>query len=166
MAQQHQHKAGHDAGHSTMSPYKALLVMLGVHFVIMFAVMYTMVDSIEDVVINLNQFYMTVMMVAPTALTMLLLMPSMYPDKIVNYVLYASSVIVFVVFLVFMRTQAIVGDKQFVKSMIPHHSGAILMCERAKISDPEINELCNKPNGIVESQKREIDQMKKILERL
>jgi predicted neutral ceramidase superfamily lipid hydrolase len=165
MAREHQHTAGHHAGHS-MSPYKALAVMLGVHFVIMFAVMYTMVDSIDDVVINLNQFYMTVMMVAPTVLTMLLLMPSMYPDKRINFSLYAASLIVFVVFLIFMRTQAVIGDKQFLKSMIPHHSGAILMCERANISDPEINELCHGANGIIESQKREIDQMNKILERL
>jgi predicted neutral ceramidase superfamily lipid hydrolase len=162
VAHGHKHKAGHEAAHSK-SPYIALLVMLALHFVIMFAVMYTMVDSIDDVVINLNQFYMTVMMVVPMTATMLLLMPSMYPEKTINYALYAASLIVFVVFLIFMRTQAIIGDKQFLKSMIPHHSGAVLMCERAKISDPEIVKLCQ---GIVESQEAEIAQMKTILERL
>jgi uncharacterized protein (DUF305 family) len=71
--------------------------------------------------------------------------------------------VAFLVFFICMRTQAIVGDTQFLRSMIPHHSGAVLMCEKANISDPEIAELCGQ---IVESQKKEINQMKRILERL
>ena len=62
-----------------------------------------------------------------------------------------------------MRTQAFVGDKEFLKSMIPHHSGAVLMCNEASITDPEIVQLCGQ---ILESQKREINQMKTILNRL
>jgi uncharacterized protein (DUF305 family) len=34
-----------------------------------------------------------------------------------------------------------VGDKQFLRSMIPHHAGAILMCEKASIKDAEIRAL-------------------------
>jgi uncharacterized protein (DUF305 family) len=49
--------------------------------------------------------------------------------------------------------------------MIPHHSGAILMCSRASIRDPEIRDLCFKPNGIVDSQTREIAQMRAFLAR-
>ena len=41
-----------------------------------------------------------------------------------------------------MRTQAAVGDRQFLRSMIPHHSGAVLMCQQASLSDPEIRALC------------------------
>jgi uncharacterized protein (DUF305 family) len=37
------------------------------------------------------------------------------------------------------------------------------MCEQAKISDPEIQQLCGR---IVRSQNEEIDQMKQILKRL
>jgi len=47
--------------------------------------------------------------------------------------------------------------------MIPHHSGAILMCEQANISDPEIISLCEQ---IVESQVEEINQMEAILGRM
>jgi uncharacterized protein (DUF305 family) len=46
--------------------------------------------------------------------------------------------------------------------MIPHHSGAILMCREASVSDPEIIALCG---NIQRSQRAEIDQMKRILER-
>jgi len=46
--------------------------------------------------------------------------------------------------------------------MIPHHSGAILMCEQAAITDPEIVALCG---DIVKAQRDEIAQMKAILAR-
>jgi len=154
---------GHDQQANGKSPYKALIVMLLLHFVVMFSVMYTMVDTFADVFINLNQFYMTMMMVVPMVFSMLLLMPSMYPDKKLNFITYGISAFTFLIFFVFMRTQVFVGNKQFLKSMIPHHSGAVLMCEKASVSDPEIAQLCGQ---ILESQKREIEQMKRILDRL
>jgi len=46
--------------------------------------------------------------------------------------------------------------------MIPHHSGAILMCREASITDPEIKSLCQM---IMEGQQQEIDQMRAILNR-
>lgn len=156
------HNTGHKPGHSKRS-YGILLVMLVIHFVIMYAVMYTMVDSFEEVILNLNQFYMTVMMVAPTAITMLLLMPSMYPQKRINYAFYTVSTVSLVLCFIFIRTQTGIGNREFLKSMIPHHSGAVLMCERASISDPEIALLCAQ---IVESQESEIARMKRIMQRL
>ena len=53
-----------------------------------------------------------------------------------------------------------VADTQFLKSMIPHHAGAILMCEKAPISGADIKELCQK---IIASQRSEIAQMKRML---
>ena len=141
--------------------YKGLVWMLLAHFLVMFAVMYTMVYQFADVYLNLNQFYMTMMMVAPMGLGMLLFMRSMYPDKKRNTIIYSISAIGFLLFLWFMRAQTFVGDTQFLRSMIPHHSGAILMCERASLTNPEIIKLCGQ---IIESQKREIQQMKQILE--
>jgi uncharacterized protein (DUF305 family) len=47
--------------------------------------------------------------------------------------------------------------------MIPHHSGAILMCQNASLSDPELKKLCA---SIVSGQQSEIDEMKAILTRL
>ena len=59
------------------------------------------------------------------------------------------------------RYQTGIGDVGFLRSMIPHHSGAILMCREAAITDPELVKLCGE---ITESQRREIDQMNRILE--
>ena len=44
--------------------------------------------------------------------------------------------------------------------MVPHHSGAILMCEQAELTDLEIRELCQ---GIIAGQQQEIGQMKAML---
>ena len=60
------------------------------------------------------------------------------------------------------RLQAGVEDRQFLKSMIPHHAGAILMCEQAKLTKPDVKALCE---GIVKSQEGEIARMRAMLAR-
>ena len=60
------------------------------------------------------------------------------------------------------RTQTTIGDRDFLTSMIPHHSGAILMCREASLTDPEIIALCRE---ITVSQRREIEQMNRLLAR-
>ncbi|HCA56524.1 MAG TPA: hypothetical protein DEP46_00920, partial [Blastocatellia bacterium] len=54
------------------------------------------------------------------------------------------------------------GHGEAFASVIPHHSGAILMCDNPRLEYPEILRLCGE---IIESHKREIDQMNRILER-
>ena len=44
--------------------------------------------------------------------------------------------------------------------MIPHHAGAILMCEKASLANSATKELCR---NIIASQQAEIDQMKAML---
>lgn len=143
--------------------YRELMVELAVDFVIMYLVMYTMIDTLQDFYLNINNVYMTLMMVAPMALVMLIAMRSMFPSKRMNLAVGVGALLVFAVSFVAMRTQGAVGDEQFLRSMIPHHSGAILMCEQAEITDPEISALCDQ---IIESQRKEIAQMKAILVRL
>lgn len=147
----------------TKSNYRNLALMIGIHFLAMFALMYSMTHSFEDVYFNLNQVYMVAIMVAPMAITMLWLMPSMYKNKRLNIFFLGGSVLALVLFFAFIQGQTLVNDKQFLRSMIPHHSGAVLMCEKASISDPQIVKLCN---DIIESQKKEIDEMRQILSRL
>jgi uncharacterized protein (DUF305 family) len=131
----------------------------------MYFVMFTMIWTFGDFFNNVNMFYMALMMATPMGMLMLLMMGRMYPNKKLNLVLYGLLALVFILAFWAMRAQAIVGDRQFVRAMIPHHSGAILMCSRASIRDPEIRDLCFKPNGIVDSQTREIAQMRAFLAR-
>ena len=144
------------------SPYLMFFANLLASGIVMYFVMYTMIDSTAELYNNLNNVYMTLMMLTSMALFMLWMMPSMFPDRKTNLVLMVVFAVTFLLSLFGMRTQALVGNDQFLRAMIPHHSGAILMCEKATITDAEIRRLCN---GIVAGQKAEIAQMKSLLNR-
>lgn len=143
--------------------YSRLLIMAVISFLSMYILMYAMVDSIENVYGNFNQFYMAGLMAAPMVIIELVLMGEMYHDKKVNMVIIAISVIALVVFWILIRQQIAISDKQFLRSMIPHHAGAVLMCEQAPIQDAQIKELCR---TIISGQQDEIAQMKARLSEL
>lgn len=145
----------------TKGAYMMFAVELVIDFVIMYFVMYTMINSAGELYLNINNLYMTLMMVAAMAVVMLLTMRSMFPQPGLNRVLLLAAVAVFAASFAGMRTQAGVGDAQFLRSMIPHHSGAILMCEQASLTDPKVIALCAQ---IIPAQKAEIAAMKAILE--
>ncbi|CAN5385917.1 DUF305 domain-containing protein [soil metagenome] len=142
--------------------YRSFAIELTLDFIIMYLVMYTMIASLNHFYFNLNNVYMTLMMVSPMAILMLVFMRSMYPSKRTNLVIGGVAALVFAFSFYGMRTQAGVGDQEFLRSMIPHHSGAILMCRQASLKDPEVRGLCDE---IVQGQEREIAQMKALLAR-
>ena len=137
--------------------YRTLAIMAVLHFAAMYVLMYAMVDRFANVYPNLNQFYMAGVMTAPMVVLELVLMRSMYANKRINAAAIAGSTAVLVAFFVFIREQTAISDVPFLRSMIPHHAGAILMCEKASIQDPEIQELCR---TIISGQQAEIEQMK------
>ena len=142
--------------------FTRLLIMAFLHFLAMYVLMYAMVYKFVDIYPNLNQLYMAGIMTAPMLILEILFMGAMYKNLNKN-VLMCISIFIFILFLIFIRKQTAIDNKQFLKSMIPHHSGAILMCKNASFDDLEIKQLCQK---IIPSQQAEIDQMKQILERL
>lgn len=145
-----------------MHHYRDLLIMSLLSMLSMYLLMYSMVNVFGNVFNNFNEFYMAALMTAPMPIFMLLLMRSMYQDRRLNAIILSVSSIALILFFVLIRQQAGISDKQFLRSMIPHHAGAILMCQQASIRDPEIKTLCQK---IIASQQSEIDQMKeKLLE--
>ena len=144
-------------------PYRKLFAELALDFVIMFFVMYAMIASAEHLYFNIGNVYMTLMMVAPMMALMIFFMGKMYPSPRANRMLIGLAALIFAVGWFGMREQLGVGDAQFLRSMIPHHSGAILMCEKAKLSDPETVRLCQ---NIIAAQQREIAQMQTILTRV
>lgn len=143
-------------------PYASLALQTIASGIVMYLVMFVMIDSLGSFYNNLNMFYMTLMMVAPMVVLMVLAMRHMFPSRTANMALLAVSAVAFLGSFALIRTQTTIGDTQFLRSMIPHHSGAILMCREAKLSDPEILALCER---IKQSQAAEIDQMKAILAR-
>lgn len=146
-----------------MLAYSRLAVMAVLSFIAMYVLMYAMVDTLFDAYPNVNQAYMAGLMTAPMVAIELMLMGRMYPNKSANVALIALSVVALAGFLYAIRAQVAVGDVQFLKSMIPHHSGAVLMCERAKLKDEEVKRLCA---TIIEGQRTEITQMNAVMKRL
>ena len=155
-----QHASHGSSGQTHQGHYGRLLLMMALSFLAMYALMYAMVDQWANVYHNVNQFYMAGLMAAPMLLIELWLMSSMYPDRRRNLIL-AGVTVAFMLFCWWgIRTQAAVTDRQFIRSMIPHHAGAILMCEENRLKDPELVKLCQE---IITSQKQEIVQMKQLL---
>jgi uncharacterized protein (DUF305 family) len=148
--------------HRTHASYGGVAIETAIDFVVMYLVMYTMIATFDHLYLNINNVYMTLMMVAPMTVIMLVGMRSMFPSRRLNMAIGAAAAFVFVASFAAMRTQSAIGDEQFLRSMIPHHSGAILMCEQASLNDPEIVALCGQ---IVKAQRDEIAQMEEILAR-
>lgn len=143
--------------------YGKFLLMLLVSFIVMYAIMYANVASEEHIYFSLNRFYMTILMVVPMGFIMLLFMQRMYKNRKKNNVLIIAGVLLFTAAFVMLRTQTYINDVRYMEAMIPHHSSAILSSQHADLKDPEVQELSKK---IIESQQKEIEQMKTMIQRL
>lgn len=143
-----QHRKGH---------YGKLIAMVGLSFVAMYVLMYAMVDSISNVYNSLNQVYMAGLMAVPMLWIELALMSSMYPDRKRNAGLVVAGIALMLACWIGIRQQAAISDQQFLRSMIPHHAGAVLMCSKNHLKDGDLQQLCRQ---IIRSQQSEIEQMK------
>ncbi|AKP52117.1 hypothetical protein CA2015_2707 [Cyclobacterium amurskyense] len=137
--------------------------MMAVSFVIMYAVMFLNADLFDHVMLSTARTYMTILMVAPMAVSMLLFMWGMYENKKVNFMILGTAVILFIATLTMLRNQTLIADVQWMKAMIPHHSSAIMVSQKAHLKDPEAQQLAK---DIIEAQKKEIAQMKAMIKRL
>lgn len=142
--------------------YLRLLLMAVLSFASMYVFMYAMVDSFDSVYPSLNQAYMAGLMTAPMLIFELWLMGTMYPQHRLNGVLFALSALALVLLWSAIRAQTAITDREFLRSMIPHHSGAILMCEQASLRQADVRALCK---SIVAGQAQEIRLMKDMLRR-
>ena len=145
------------------SNYKKFGLMMLVSFIMMYAIMFLNVFELEHVILSTTRTYMTLLMVAPMAISMLLFMWKMYKNVKVNYAIIGVSTLVFVLSLYGLRTQTPIGDIQWMKAMIPHHSSAILTSSNANFKDAKVQKLAN---DIIEAQKKEIADMKAMIKRL
>lgn len=149
---------------SSKGNYRTFFIMLACSFVAMYITMYLNTYSLDHVYFSLTRFYMTCMGISTMAVIMWFFMRKMYTDRNKNIAVIAGSVILFVSSLGLVRSQApIVGDVLWMEAMIPHHSIAILTSERADIQDPEVKKLAE---DIIKAQKKEIEEMKRMIERL
>jgi uncharacterized protein (DUF305 family) len=157
------HSGEHHDHPSHQKNYLRLAVMAMISFVAMYMLMYAMVDRFSNVIPNYNQFYMAAVMTAAMVVIEVLLMGMMYSRKKLNLVIVGFSLVVGIGCFLFIRNQTAISDRQFLKSMIPHHAAAVLMVEAAELKDPEVKELAN---NIITAQEKEIAFMKTKLKTL
>ncbi len=137
--------------------------MIATSTVVMFGLMYLNTYALDHIFFSETRAYMALIMGATMAIIMLAFMLGMYKNSKANLGIFAGSALVFALALWLVRSQATVADVSWMKAMIPHHSIAILTSERAKITDPRVRKLADQ---IVESQRKEIGEMKAIIKEL
>ncbi|WP_090226734.1 DUF305 domain-containing protein [Lutibacter maritimus] len=144
--------------------YTTFILMLIASFIAMYITMYFNTYTIDHVYFSLTRFYMSCMGIAAMALIMFIFMRKMYKNRKKNLAILLGSILLFTSSLVLVRSQSpIIGDVLWMEAMIPHHSIAILTSKRAAIKDPEVKKLAE---GIIETQQKEIKEMKAMIKRL
>ena len=150
------------SGMQSMS-YSKFMVMLLISFFIMYIVMFLNIDKLSHYHTSTTRVYMAILMVAPMAVYMMLMMGKMYPNKNINIGIIIVAIVVFIVTLLGLRSQTPIGDVQYMKAMIPHHSSAILVSKNANLKDPEVRKLAEQ---IIQSQEKEIEEMNALIKKL
>jgi uncharacterized protein (DUF305 family) len=102
-------------------------MMIALHFIAMYVFMYSMVNGFGNVFNSFNQVYMAALMTSSMILIELPLMGSMYKSKRLNATILALGVVLLMGSFMAIKRQTMINDRQFLRSMIPHHAGAILM---------------------------------------
>ncbi|CAN5284832.1 DUF305 domain-containing protein [soil metagenome] len=146
-----------------MNKYVKFGLMILTSTIVMFGLMYLNTYQLDHVFFSETRSYMSLVMGATMAVIMLVFMLSMYTNRQANIAIFIASIVVFAVALWLVRSQATVDEVSYMKAMIPHHSIAILTSERALIRDPRVRKLAD---GIISAQRREIAEMKALIEDL
>lgn len=140
--------------------YAIFAAMIGISTLVMFGLMYLNTYQLNHIFFSETRAYMALYMGAMMAIIMLGFMLPMYKKRRVNLAIFIASIAVFAGSLWLVRSQTTVEDVSWMKAMIPHHSIAILTSERANISDPRVRDLADR---IIEAQRKEIDEMKRLI---
>ena len=139
-----------------MSSNESILVMsISMLLAGLFSGMNSFANNIHDIRFNINDIYMSFMMIG----LMFLFMSIYYQSsKLCIFGILVSSIT-----FVFIRNQYFVNESNFIQSMIPHHSMAVMMSQ--KLLDKKIDlqpQTKSLVDNIISSQKKEIEIMKKI----
>ncbi|HBR13030.1 MAG TPA: DUF305 domain-containing protein [Chryseobacterium sp.] len=157
---QHKQKSEENNPNYSLAMYKRFAIMAVIMFAAMYFIMYAMIDGLNNLIPNINNLYRTLLMVSAMLIIELWIMKSMYENKKINWGIIIISAAIGILSWLGIREQLFVGDKEFVKGMIPHHAAAVLMSEKANLTDPELIQL---QKNILKTQAEEIEFMKRKL---
>ena len=142
--------------------YLMLAASLATSLVAMYFLAFSQIEQTAHFQWSLSVFWISLSMISAMGIIMTLAMWNMLPSRRANLVIVAAFALLLVGAFSAGRAEALVGDDAFLRSMIPHHSRAIHMCQEANLADPEVVELCGK---IIEAQREEIGQMEQMMAR-
>jgi hypothetical protein len=111
-----------------------------------------MINSLADYRISLNQLYMASFM----GFAMVLLEATMHPMPAIAWLITIAGLVVSIIAY---RNQWLVGDREYIADMIPHHSMAVLISRQRleRSSNRRIKQLAE---TILNAQTKEITLMK------
>lgn len=135
--------------------------MIATSTFIMFFLMFQLIYSFGHALFSVNRLIASLVMGCVMTVVMLSFMWSMYKGMGTKIAVLALAALLGVLLLFVNRSQAVIGDVNFMKSMIPHHSIAINNARKARIDDPRVRELAD---GIIRAQVLEITAMKLLIE--
>jgi hypothetical protein len=135
--------------------------MIATSTFIMFFLMYQLIYSLDHATFSVNRLTASLVMGCVMTIVMLSFMWSMYKGRGTKIAILVLAALLSIILLFVNRSQALVGDVGFMKSMIPHHSIAINNARNASISDPRVRELADQ---IIEAQFREIAEMQVLID--
>ena len=134
--------------------------MIATSTFIMFFLMYQLVYTFDHGLLSLNRLIASLAMGCVMTVVMLAFMWSMYEGRGTKVAVLVLAALLGGLLLLVNRSQAVIGDVNFMKSMIPHHSIAINNARKASISDPRVRDL---GDGIIRAQVLEIEAMKRLI---
>ena len=146
--------------HSMKMGWGRFAAMIVTSTIIMFFLMYQLVYDVDHATLSVNRLVASLLMGAVMTAVMLGFMWSMYEGKTLKAVVLIGAIVLAGVLLFVNRSQQLIDDTRFMRSMIPHHSIAINNARKATIQDPRVRELADE---IIESQVREITEMKLLI---
>lgn len=153
---------GHDRKHDQMSmSWWRFAAMILTSTIIMFFLMYQFVYEADHAMFSMNRFIASVLMGCVMTAVMLAFMWKMYKPQATKVTVLIAGIAASGTLLWVNRSQALISDVAFMKSMIPHHSIAINNSRKSTISDPRVRKLADE---IIEAQVREIELMKRLIE--
>lgn len=142
--------------------YLRFFAMIGTAMFAMFILMYShSYEILNHAWFSETRLFMTLIMGASMMIIMLAYMINMYENTNVNISIFIGAGLLLILSIGLVRSQVTVGDVNYMRGMIPHHSIAILTSERANIEDQRVRELADK---IIQTQVEEIREMEWLIE--
>ena len=147
--------------HGMAMSWSKFAAMIATSVVIMFLLMYQLIYSLDHAMFSVNRLVASLVMGCVMTIVMLSFMWSMYEGRRTKIIVVLAAAAAGIALFAMNRNQTLISDVSFMKSMIPHHSIAINNARKASISDPRVRKLAD---GIIESQVREIAEMKLLID--